>query len=214
MPISNWRFCQRCIIFKTYAMIFTMKTKAFQILTSLQKLSIVERCLAILLIFGGSFSSQSQTTGKAPSQVGKSQDTLNPGYLSKSAPSGLRFAPPPKPPVAYLPPLSISHNPQPVFNSEFAQPIADLPTPPIPNSAPTPPPITVVPFTELTTIFTNKDSKVPESPVDPGAVSPQMLIRFFADEKPGTRKTLDTPVFFRVPVNEETPTRVTSNQLK
>lgn len=44
-----------------------------------------------------------------------------PGYLNKSTPPNLRFAPPPKPPVASLPPTAIPTDLPPVLSDKFLE---------------------------------------------------------------------------------------------
>lgn len=139
-----------------------------------------------------------QPTSPAPQPANSS------GYLSKLPPTGLRFAPPPKPPVSSLPPLPITYDPQPVFSPDFAQPLAEFPNPP----KPTPPPPRIDPqdveVAELASIFTNKTEKIPPSLAPVEAVSPQMLIKFFQNAKPAEVQMLvPDPVYFRVPVREE-----------
>lgn len=133
----------------------------------------------------------------------KEKDEPKSGYLSKSTPSGLRFAAPPRPPVAYLPPLPITHDPQPLFNPEFAQPISELPVQPVILPAPSAPSITSIPLTELTSIFTNK-SKIPESTSVPNVLNPQMFVKFFQQTRPGEGESPSlSSITFRVPVKEE-----------
>ncbi|MBI4659417.1 MAG: hypothetical protein HY735_11300 [Verrucomicrobia bacterium] len=128
------------------------------------------------------------------------------GYLGKSSPMGLRFAPPPKPPVAYLPPLPITYDPQPVFSSDFAPPTTELPAPQ-PSVGPAPPPaITNVAVTILASNFvgTNRNGQIPASPVDLGSVSPQMLVRFFPNGRIGQVELfLTNGASFNVPVRED-----------
>ena len=89
------------------------------------------------VFFGGTPAGFAQ----APKKPAEKAPPLNtktasgPGYLNKTPPSGLRFAAPPKPPVAYLPPLPITYDPQPIFSSDFAPPTSDLPV----TKAPAPP---------------------------------------------------------------------------
>jgi hypothetical protein len=135
------------------------------------------------------------------------------GYLSKSAPSGLRFAAPPKPPVAYLPPLPITYDPQPVYSPDFASPIADLPRAPADDIAPPTLAPTSVPVTDLITMFTNKQGKIPQDLVEQGIVNPQMLVRFFQNGK-ASEIELREPISFKVPVKDEKPSSSASYQVK
>jgi hypothetical protein len=68
------------------------------------------RC-AVMLVLGVGFLHAAEPAKKsvAPSQ----------GYLSKDPPPGLRFAAPPRPPVASLPPAAIPANTAPVFSEKF-----------------------------------------------------------------------------------------------
>jgi hypothetical protein len=138
------------------------------------------------------------------------------GYLSKAAPSGLRFAPPPKPPVAYLPPLPITYDPQPVFSSDFAPPTDFLAGK---SPAPSDQPLKVVgpSVTSLVSNFTTSrvQGQIPAAPVDLGSVSPQMLVRFFPSGKPNEVELLLTnAVTFRVPVREDKPSSAASYEVK
>lgn len=168
--------------------------------------------LASIIVIGGDLQSLAQTRKKAPPK-----EVILPGYLNNSVPSGLRFAAPPKPPVAYLPPLPISYDPQPVYTPDFAQPTADFPH----SVAVTPvPPTTFVstvvwPDSRNSFNTTNKQVLIPATPVDMGAVSPQMLVRFFSNGKPADVQMLvNDPVGFRVPVKEEKPSSSASYQVK
>lgn len=131
-------------------------------------------------------------------------DSVQPGYLSKTAPSGLRFAAPPKPPVTTLPPLPISYNPQPMFMPEFAEPLAELPVPPAP---PAPPPVAVptpVPFTDLVSTLANKDGKIPGNLPRNDPVLPHMLVKFF-NGKPADGLLPAEGVSFQLPVKPSMP---------
>lgn len=161
----------------------------------------VSRVIVVLILFGTVFHTLGQSSKKPPQK-----ETSTTGYLNKAAPSGLRFALPPKPPVAYLPPLPITYDPQPVYNPEFAQPVIDVPRLSTTNAPPPPPPqVSRVPWPEAVTNFpTNKPVQIPPTPVELGAVSPQMLVRFFQNGKPADVQMLMTdPVNFQVPVREE-----------
>jgi hypothetical protein len=137
-------------------------------------------CLITALLLGGTLHGLAQ--GKKKEAPPK--ETLLPGYLSKSAPSGLRFAAPPKPPVASLPPLPITFDPQPVFSPEFAQPNGNFPVMVSTNPPPSSPPLTSMSWPEAVTKFGTNKVQIPATPVDMGAVSPQMLVRFFQNGKP------------------------------
>ena len=138
------------------------------------------------------------------------------GYLSQLPPPGLRFAAPPKPPVAYLPPLPITYDPQPVFSSEFAPPTTDLVSPRMALPSSSEPPVMNVPFAALTSNFnTNRTGNIPSGPVDVASVSPQMLVRFFQSGKPRDIELLLTnAVSFRVPVQGEKPSSSASYEVK
>ena len=157
-------------------------------------------CLIAALVFEPANSAFSQAAKKDKDQQ---KDQQKSGYLSKLPPSGLRFAPPPRPPVAYLPPLPISHDPQPVFSPEFAQPISEIPVQPIIHPPPPPRSITSLPITELTSILTNK-SKIPESSSVPNVLNPQMFVKFFQHGKPGEGEgNSPSSITFRAPVKDE-----------
>ena len=138
------------------------------------------------------------------------------GYLSQLPPPGLRFAAPPKPPVANLPPLPITYDPQPVFSSEFASPTTDLHSPITALPPSSEPPATSVPFAALTSNFnTNRTGNIPSGPVDMASVSPQMLVRFFQNGKPRDIELLLTnAVSFRVPVQDEKRSSSASYEVK
>jgi hypothetical protein len=165
----------------------------------------------ILSLIGVPISS-GQNAKKEPSVK---KEATQSGYLSKAPPAGLRFAPPPKPPVAYLPPLPITQDPQPVFSGEFAPP-TDFPVPP-----PSPKPVAIqpasqiVPFAELASTLTNRQGKIPPTPVEFNRVSPQMLVRFFQNGKPEEVQLLiGDPVSFRVPEKENRPSSTAGYELK
>lgn len=159
--------------------------------------------LAVLMFsltsFGQGQSKPVPTTKAAP----KEAPTV-PGYLSKAPPPGLRFAPPPKPPVASLPPLPITYDPQPVFTPDFAQPLADFPATVRETKQIQAPQTPVVPVLDLASqISTNRGEKIPPAITSAEAVSPQMLIRFFQNAKPAEIEMLmPNPVYFRPPVEE------------
>ncbi len=168
--------------------------------------------LASIIVLGGGLQALAQTPKNAPPK-----EAALPGYLNKSAPSGLRFAAPPKPPVAYLPPLPISYDPQPVYTPDFAQPIADFPHTVTATPPPPPPFVSSVQWPDSRNSFntTNKQVLIPATPVDLGAVNPQMLVRFFSNGKPADVQMLvNDPVGFRVPVKEEKPSSSASYQVK
>jgi hypothetical protein len=167
-------------------------------------------CLITALLLGGTLHGLGQGRKKdAPPK-----EPLLPGYLSKSPPSSLRFAAPPKPPVAYLPPLPITYDPQPVFSPEFAQPNAPFPVSVSTPPTPLPPAPTSLQWPEAASKMTNK-VQIPATPVDMGAVSPQMLVRFFQNGKPADVQMLMTDtVSFRVPVKEEKQSSSASYEVK
>jgi hypothetical protein len=141
------------------------------------------------------------------------------GYLNKISPPGLRFAPPPKPPVAYLPPLPITYDPQPVFTPEFASPMSDLPKPPSSNTASAPAPNPVVPGPErLSPIYNNggnKQSQIPVSAGEAGVVSPQMLVKFFQAAQPAeVQMLMNNPVSFKAPLPAERPSSSATYEVK
>ncbi len=138
------------------------------------------------------------------------------GYLSQLPPPGLRFAAPPKPPVAYLPPLPITYDPQPVISSEFAPPTTDLISPRTVLPSSSEPPVMNVPFAALTSNFnTNRTGNIPSGPVDVASVSPQMLVRFFQSGKPrDIELILTNAVSFRVPVQDYKPSSSASYEVK
>jgi len=190
--------------------------------TWIPKLSITVVVAAFILVSSPcqvySQASKTQASKKSPASPAPAspKPTSNQGYLSKAAPSGLRFAPPPKPPVAYLPPLPITYDPQPVFSSDFAPPTTDLP---LGKGAPSAPPPTVVgpSVTSLISNFsTNRiQGQIPAAPVDLGSVSPQMLVRFFSTGKPNeVELVLTNAVSFRVPVREDKPSSSASYEVK
>ena len=153
-------------------------------------------------------SKSSKPEKKAPdSAVVRSSVSVpvQPGYLSKTAPSGLRFAAPPKPPVTTLPPLPISYNPQPMFTPEFAEPLGELPVPPSP---PAPPPVEVptpVPFTDLVSTLANKAGKIPGNLPRNDPVLPHMLVKFFNGKLADTQFPSER-VSFQPPVTPSKPT--------
>jgi hypothetical protein len=147
----------------------------------------------------------------AQQPVATKKETTPAGYLSKSSPSGLRFAAPPKPPVAYLPPLPITFDPQPVYTFEFASPMQDLPKPS--NAGAPPPKIAVpqVPGPEIVSpLYNNPGSRqgggqIPMTSGEVGIVSPQMLVKFFQVGQPEVQMLMSNPVSFKAPVREERP---------
>lgn len=152
------------------------------------------------------FSSPTGTMGQAKTSTPK-KAVAKRGYLRNLQPSGLRFAPPPKPPVASLPPLPITFDPQPVFSPEFAQPGSKFPVEPnVKISTTTPGDPVSVPITDLASVFRGpKQGKIPTDTGNLGAVSPQMLVRFFENGKPKTVEIpidnmIKNPAAFRVPV--------------
>jgi len=171
-----------------------------------------------ILVFGlvSSTAQQPVPAKKAP------PSPATPGYLSKSAPMGLRFAPPPKPPVAYLPPLPITYDPQPVFTPEFASPNGELPQPIHTGSTSNQTAAAVPPSPEkvLSPLYPTNDGAVkqgqfPLTAGDVGIVSPQMLVKFFQQNQPGeVQMLINNPVSFRAPVREERPSSSASYQVK
>jgi hypothetical protein len=127
-----------------------------------------------------------------------------PGYLTKSAPSVLRFAPIPKPPAGGLPPLPITLDPQPTYSPEFASAIPDAFRPASmivsgqTNSPKAPPAgLVVMPAPASNAKAT---AVTPES----GTASPQMLIKLRPDGKPGGIEMYPGDwITFQTPVREE-----------
>lgn len=143
------------------------------------------------------------------------------GYLSRPQPSGLRFAPPPKPPVAYLPPLPITYDPQPVFSPEFAQPGTEFPIQSdVTSSKPSPAPPASVPITDISSIFKGtKQGKIPVDTGNQGIVSPQMLVRFFEGGKPMSIEIpidnlIEGPLNFQIPVRQGKTSSSATYELK
>lgn len=124
------------------------------------------------------------------------------GYLSKSPPA-LRFSPPPKPPVPSLPPLPITHDPQPEFAREFAPQTLIVPRPePGNTNRPVGPETRLQLPGTVSVINTNQSMKIPIAPPDPDFVNPKMLVRFFQSGKPSeVELLLNSPVAFQVPIN-------------
>ncbi|MBI2948315.1 MAG: hypothetical protein HYY23_11775 [Verrucomicrobia bacterium] len=174
--------------------------------------------VALTLICGPCWVySQAAKKSAAPSSPAIPKPAPSQGYLSKASPPGLRFAPPPKPPVAYLPPLPITYDPQPVFSSDFAPPTTDLPVGKGPPPPALPPSVVGPSVTALVSNFTTNraQGQIPAAPVDLGSVSPQMLVRFFSTGKPNEVELLLTnAVSFRVPVREEKPSSSASYEVK
>ena len=124
-------------------------------------------------------------------------ETTNTGYLSKSAPSPLRFAPAQKPRPSSLPSLPVTRDPQPVHPLEVAVAKAQAGQMGI----------------ELTVQSGPANSGAPttsESVIDRTALTPQALVRFFAGGKPGgTELYFNEPTLFQVPVRN--PIRASSS---
>ncbi len=182
-----------------------MNTKAYDRvgLSRLNSLSLLGAF--VFLTIAGSSLGFCQTPAKSsPNQpIKKEKETLSAGYLSKSPPAGLRFAAPPRPPVAYLPPLPISQDPQPVFSPEYASPNAEVPIHTGPSPPPPPPVVTSVGVTELTSMFT-KTAKIPQDLPTQTVVNPQMLVKFFQRKNPSeVRFILPDPISFRAPIQAE-----------
>jgi len=160
-----------------------------------------------------------QTTSKDSKALPES--SAKRGYLSRPQPSGLRFAPPPKPPVAYLPPLPITYDPQPVFSPEFAQPGTEFPTQPaVTSSKPITARVASVPITDISSIFKGtKQGKIPVDTGNLGTVSPQMLVRFFEGGKPISIEIpidnlIEGPLNFQIPVRQVKPSSSSTYELK
>jgi len=176
--------------------------------------------LCLFLILSGLFCGSFAQSGKQPKKA-EPKSTVTRGYLSNPQAPGLRFAPPPKPPVAYLPPLPISQDPEPIFSPEFAQAGSELPVPPEPEKTETkrvPP--TPFALTDVASLL--KDAKATKIPADGdslGIVSPQMLVRFFENGKTKTIEIpipnpIEGPINFRVPVNERKRTSSARYEVK
>lgn len=161
-------------------------------------------------------------SGQQPTPASKHPAATATGYLGKAAPSGLRFAPPPKPPVAYLPPLPITYDPQPVFTPEFANPTGELPPPPPPpnNSSNLAPPSVPGPEKVLSPLYPNhtpggKQNQVPLSAGEIGVVIPQMLVKFFQPGQPTeVQMLMNNPVMFQPPLRQERPSSSATYQVK
>jgi hypothetical protein len=118
------------------------------------------------------------------------------GYLSKDTPPALRFSPPPRPPVANLPPSAIATDVPPVFSDTFLEknqpPIDDssrpkLPAKPLRNS-----------------------SKASNEKAKPGTVQAnpnvlKMLVRYFEHGSPIPGPSAEA-IHFQPPLKEETTT--------
>lgn len=185
--------------------------------TGISKLPLSLAAATITILGGISFVwSQTPKKAGAPAEPASPKPTQS-GYLNKAEPSGLRFAPPPKPPVAYLQPLPITYDPQPVFTSDFAPPTTDLPVAKAPGPPPPAPQVVGPSVTSLTSNFsTNRpQGQIPAAPVDLGSVSPQMLVRFFSNGRPNEVELLLTnAVSFKAPVREEKPSSSASYEVK
>lgn|GEM_PF-1792513 len=171
-----------------------------------------------LIVAGLLFIIHFQAVAQSSAKKEQPEEVQTPGYLNKTAPTGLRFASPPKPPVAYLPPLPITYDPQPVFNSDYAQQVGTVPNVAAP-SAPPPvvPPVIGVPWPESVAAVpsTNRQIQIPVTPIEVGAVSPQMLVRFFQNGRPAdVQMLMSDPVNFRVPVREERRSSSASYEVK
>lgn len=174
--------------------------------------------VGFLIVIGlaSSYSADPQKkTGASAGTVGNDSPAPS-GYLNKAAPPGLRFAAPPKPPVAYLPPLPITYDPQPVFSSEFAPPTVEIAPPkkivtPQPTNGPT-----SIRLPDLVSdLGSKRTGNIPAYPVDMGSVSPQMLVRFFHDGRPGgVEMLLTNGISFQVPVREGKPVSSASYEVK
>lgn len=124
---------------------------------------------------------EAQSTGRltvssqpsAPPQVDSS------GYLSKTPASPLRFATPPRPPVASLPPLAITQDPKPVFSARFVEPTADVTLVPAVAAPSAPDLATSVQWPELVSQIPTKEGGIPESLPAKRAIAPQSLVHFF-----------------------------------
>ena len=175
--------------------------------------------VAVSTMFFGTSFVYSQAPKKPAGGAGamSQKPTSSQGYLSKATPPALRFASPPKPPVAYLPPLPITYDPQPVFSSDFAPPTTDLPVAQAPPPPPLQPSVVGPSMTSLVSSFTTNrpPGQIPSAPVDLGSVSPQMLVRFFPGGKHNeVELVLTNAVSFRVPVREEKPSSSASYEVK
>ncbi len=152
-----------------------------------------------ILAAGGCFV-MAFTCGGAPPKATNSTS----GYLPKSAPAGLRFAPPPKPRPDYLPPLPITPEPQPTGLFDSA-PLTTNVTIVVTNvvapvKAPKGGAMTETARSERKAA---KSGKKEMMTAEPGRVSPEMLLRFFPNGKPaGMEMLVNDPVNFQAPIRE------------
>jgi hypothetical protein len=125
------------------------------------------------------------------------------GYLAKSDPLGLRFAQPPKMPLASLPPRAIPSAAPAAFIADYVAPenpsrgiLANAPrSAQTENSEPT------------LRSAADAPSIQPKASTSPGAsplVETKMLVKFFTNSKPSTVLTSE-PIIFQTPSKNTTP---------
>ena len=133
------------------------------------------------------------------------------GYLSKTGPGTLRFAPVAKPGSAPLPPLPITPDPQPAAAPQPATVIGGNSTTAAVYVARQPAPVkNGAAVADSASSSTNAASQT-RSPILPeaGMMNPQMFLRFFPNGKPaGVGVLLNDAVNFEVPIKE---TRLSSS---
>lgn len=124
------------------------------------------------------------------------------GYLSKTSPVGLRFSPPPKPPVLSIGAQPGTYTPPPVFVKDFLSP-TNAPAPVLTNALL--PRVTLsvppAPVPESSTNQPTNSVKAVESPLQTNALQLQVLVKYFAETNANPRLAkLGEPINFRMPV--------------
>lgn len=134
------------------------------------------------------------------------------GYLAVPGPSSssLRFAPPPKQPVAALPPIAINHSPPLAVVPDFAEPPDANATEALP--VPLPAPGKAKPVATEKSQTSNRSTQVQAKARTalPSEVSTEMLVKFFADTKVEAAHDLNregVSLPFRIPLPPRPPTK-------
>ena len=126
--------------------------------------------------------------------------TPTPGYLNRVPPTSLRFAPPPKPPVAQLPATGITGGTAPLFNNQFFDE----------NTATNAPHISL----PLDALVGGKPNRNPgaapqeesaDTTLSNALLSPQSLVRFFDHSERIVLPPLNERLKFQPPLKGSTP---------
>ena len=155
--------------------------------------------IALLPVTQIGAQSVSRSTVSLPA---KAQPVDSSGYLNKTPSSPLRFATPPRPPVASLPPLTITQDPKPVFSARFVEPTADVTLAPPTAARASDDLITSVQWPELVTQLPAKQGGIPENVPPKRAIAPQSLVRHFESLSANEKLSLD--IEFQVPSEKKT----------